>query len=188
MSQLKEINMLTAVLWTEIKWSRKKNTQRWVWRFPRTADKEKNNYRGTKNLFNVFWELFLRRLVSLITPVPKPRLILYFNSKWNDFTLVTEPCISSFFPLQNVQRGTRQEGAQIRNWRWLWEEGLGLSHCQMFLSWLSAFSLKVSWNTWLTVIYQAKTCRLVTLPSKGAGECSRQLTSFAPILEQSTFY
>lgn len=79
--------------------------------FSRTADKERNNYRGSKNLFSAFfWEPFLLYLPLSLSPWvtalcwPNPNLILHFTSIPDDFTVVIEHWISSFFP-QMLSRG-----------------------------------------------------------------------------------
>lgn len=59
---------------TSVGAEKKKTRRRSGW-FSRTADKEKDNYRGSKNLFSAFfWELFLLHLSlslteSLCTPL-----------------------------------------------------------------------------------------------------------------------
>lgn len=52
---------ISATKQKELQWEEiEKEKRRWSGWFARTADKEKDNYRGSKHLFSAFcWELFL---------------------------------------------------------------------------------------------------------------------------------
>lgn len=73
--------------------------------FSRTADKEKDNYRGSKKSIQCILlgtvpppSLFLPFSLSHSALLwPDPSLILHFTSISDDFTVVTERWISSFF-------------------------------------------------------------------------------------------
>lgn len=71
----------------------KKARRRSGW-FSRTADKERDNYRGSKNLFSAFflWEPFSLHFSPSQCALlwPDPNLIPHFTSIPDDFTVVTE--------------------------------------------------------------------------------------------------